>query len=177
MVVAAAVVNVQGWAVLRIQPASGRRRAEAGCRSWAACPGRSASRKLPEEGGKRFQEQRRGGARIRGTVSCSRISRRRRPPSPRRLPSRLLRQFRSYITRSSGGSCAHCMRSTTSSRMGRPLVGTPCRRSTKGERAGLLKCTRNHVCLAKVFILLELFYLSPLGWMRYTHTRYHVIVR
>lgn len=39
------VVNVQGWEAHRIQLVSGRGRGEAACKSWAACPGRWASRK------------------------------------------------------------------------------------------------------------------------------------
>lgn len=46
--VAVVVLNAQGWEALRIQPVSGRGRDEAACKSWAACAGRSASRK--EEG-------------------------------------------------------------------------------------------------------------------------------
>lgn len=82
-VVVAAGVNVQVWEVLHIQLVSGRGRGEAACRSWAACPGRSASRKVEvEEEGRWEWEWRRGGPEIPGTLSSSRISHPPLPPLP-----------------------------------------------------------------------------------------------
>lgn len=121
------VLKVRGWEVLRTRPASGRGRGAAACRSWAACPGRSASRKEEEEEGRWGWERRRGGA---GTLSSSgRIS---HPPLPPSTP-RCLQVLQPSITRSRGGSCAPCTRSITSSKTGRRSVGTRCRRYTRGE--------------------------------------------
>lgn len=43
-----AAVTVE-WEVHHIQPVSGRAKVEVDCRSWAACAGRSVSRKQLEE--------------------------------------------------------------------------------------------------------------------------------
>lgn len=145
---ALAVVNVQGWEVLRIQPVSGRGRGEAACRSWGACPGRSANRKVVEEvegeeEARRWWEQRRRGAEIPGKLSSSsKISRRLLLRSPRQLLPKLLWCLRQFITKSSGGSCVPCTHSITSSRMGQHSAGTPCRRSTRGETVCGLKVLR-----------------------------------
>lgn len=46
---AAAAVNATAWGALRTRRVSGKGGGGAACRSWAACPGRSASRKQGEE--------------------------------------------------------------------------------------------------------------------------------
>lgn len=143
---ALAVVNIQGWEVLRIQPVSGRGRGEAACRSWGACPGRSANRKVVEEvegeeEGRRWWEQRRRGPGIPGKLS-SKISHRPLLHSPRQLLPKLLWCLRPFITKSNGGSCVPCTHSITSSRMGQPSAETPCRRSTRGETVCGLKVLR-----------------------------------
>lgn len=63
---AVVVVNANGWGALRIQRVSGRGGGGVACRSWAACPGRSASRKEAAEeeeeevAGRRQWERRKG---------------------------------------------------------------------------------------------------------------------
>lgn len=151
VVPAAAVVEVvlKGWGALRIQPVSGRGRGEAACKSWAACAGRSASRKVAVEEGRWWQwEWRRGGPGIPRTLSSSssssRISPPPLPPSPPHCLPKPLWHLRPFIMRSSGGSCAPCTRSITSSRTGRPSVETPCRRYTRGEEAGVSVYVNNY---------------------------------
>lgn len=145
-----ALVNVQGWGALRILPVSGRRRDEAACKSWAACPGRSASKKVEveEEEGKSGWEQRRGAGIPRIFSSLSKNCRPPLPPSPPQLPRHLLWHPQLFIMRSSGENYAHCMLWITSSRTGRPSVGTPCRRYTKGEEAATAKyISPSQVCM------------------------------
>lgn len=84
----AIVVNAKGWGALRIQWVSGRGGGGVACRSWAACPGRSASRKEAaaeeeEVAGRRQWERRKGDPGISSTLSSSsRISHPPLPPSP-----------------------------------------------------------------------------------------------
>lgn len=157
----AAAVNVQGWEALRIQPVSGRGRGEAAYKSWAACPGRSAGRKEEEGGRWWWWEWRRGGAGIPRTLSSSnsRISHLPLPPSPPHCLLSPLWHLRLFIMRSSGGSCAPCTRSITSSRTGRPSVGTPCRRYTRGGNAVL---PNPYQYLARVHEMLWIIFLISL---------------